>query len=217
MEKVEQSLRTIYSLTVNNYKFSQAIKEFESLAKGFPELWGNEYFLIKLAFFYDHLALQQKKRQARFKMENFAMELYKKALTLDTKSTSALWGIGRGWWHRKSKKAISYAKKVYFLVKKDGEPTGLKAQVIGLCYKAVENYERAEYWLLRGYEEGPPDSGLTLNICKFYSDVGDHRKAVLYAKRLRGQLGREDEKVRSTKFAKDIEKFIDELLGQIQK
>ena len=134
-------------------------------------------------------------------------------MVLKSNSLSALWGIGRVWWHRKSKKAISYAKRVYFLAKKTGLPTGLKAQIIGLCYKAVNNHKRAEYWLLRGDREGPSDSGTVLNLCQFYFDIGNLNKSVVYAKKLKIMLKHENKEFRFSRFAKNIEKFIAEVLA----
>ncbi|MEW5805597.1 MAG: hypothetical protein AB1721_02650 [Patescibacteria group bacterium] len=84
-----------------------------------------------------------------------------------------------------------------------------RVQAVGLCYKAIGNYKRAEYWLLRGEQENGPDSSTTYNLANFYWRRNDIRKSYQYIKKLKRFLKKEPKGFFKTQWGKDILSFID--------
>lgn len=189
-------------------EYDVAIKAIEKiLSKNSTER--TEDALQKLGFLYDHAALRQstiKKKQ----LEEKAISLYQEVLAINPQSYRALWGIGRVWWHRKNKKAISYALKAYHLKRKLKKKSGLYPQNIGLIYEALGNMRRAEYWLLRGLKENKKDFGSYLNLVVFYRFVKKFDKAKKYAKQLEFHFKRTPKKFQDTPWGKKINEVIAE-------
>lgn len=167
----EKEIFKIFVDASNNFRYKNGIKLIEQILTKHPYLSKSVSVLCQLGLLYDHLAMQQKSKQLRKKYEQQAINVYKKGVRIDPKSPGAWWGLGRVWWHRKSKRSIPYAKKAYQLIKakkKRSNEIGLYAQTVGLCYEAIGDYKNAELWLKKGLENNKTDISLYINMLQFY-------------------------------------------------
>ncbi len=200
----------IFSRVADSFNYSEGIKEIESIIKRNPEFLNRENVLLKVGMLYDHFATQQRSLQKRNIIEKKALAFYQSALKINPKSHGATWGIGRVWWHRKSKKAISYAKRAYLLAKQNGMDAGIYAQNVGAVYRAIGNLKRSEFWLIKGAKESPTDWGVYLNLISFYKSIGRVNKASLYRGKLKFFFDKESKKKKDTKWGKMIKEIIRE-------
>jgi len=207
IEKERRYINNIFTSSTNNFKYAEGIRKLEALSKKYPAL-NSEDLLCKLAFLYDHLALREKNEKRRKADENIALRLYHRVLRLNPESSRATWGIGRVLWHRNDKRAIKYALRAYRLCKKLGKPVRLYAQNIGLIYEAIENFRRAEYWLLRGAQENRRDFGSYLNLVVFYRLVHKFDKAIKWSKQLEKLYLKESGSFKNTPWGKKIAEVI---------
>ena len=199
------SLDKIFYDAVNNQKYRVAIRIFERNQRLNPLSSRNEKFLTRLGLLYDHLALKEKSRSRRTRLEKKALRLYRRALRQNPNSPSATWGIGRVLWHRKSRKAILFAKRAYLLSKKYGKEVGLYAQNIGLVYKSLQDNRKAELWLLKGMRYSPKDWGVYVNLVNFYLNTKkDSQSAEKYAKALEKKFKKELPSLRKSKWGQTI-------------
>ncbi len=173
----------------------------------------DEEILCKLGLLYDHWALRESPPERR-ELEGKALILYRKILRLDPDSSRAWWGMGRVWWHRRSRKALPYALKAYRLKKRSRESVGLYPQHIGLIYESLNDHRKAELWLQRGARENPGDYGSYLNLVVFYRARNKDEKAERYALRLKELFAREPRSFRMTPWGKRISKVITEALNR---
>ena len=204
-------VQIIFDRAANNYKYHWGVLHLEKLLKANPGLI-NEDSLCKLGLLYDHLAMREKRSAARRKYEAKALSLYRQVLRANPNSHRATWGIGRVWWHRRSRKAIPYALRAYHLKKRSGEKVGLYAQNIGLVYEALGDYRNAEKWLLRGLRENRADYGSYLNLVVFYRVIKkDFKKARKYAVKLK-KLYNEKQEFKKTAWGRRITNFIEQNL-----
>ncbi len=198
-----------FRMAVDNFRYQEGIRRIEKILKGQPVLKTNERILVKLGLLYDHLAMQQKIIKKRRALERHALKLYRFALRHNKNLPAAVWGIGRVWWHRRSRKAIKYAKLAYRLAKRLHMPAGLYAQNVGAAYKAVGNYNRCEYWLLKGIRECPNDWSVYLNLLSFYKEKkyggGKIGRPLSTLRRL---LKKERPNFKRTKWGKLVQEFI---------
>lgn len=117
-EDKSKKIEEIFRAAANNYRYKWGIQQLEKLGRKNREMTRNYFFLCHLGLLYDHLALK-KKGQERKKLEDKAIKFYQKAIKINPKFPGAVWGIGRVWWHRKSKRALPYAKKAIKLAKQN--------------------------------------------------------------------------------------------------
>jgi len=207
IKKALVAAERIYKDSIYNNKYLSGIV----LLKKIQAQYGNFYdegFFCKLGLLYDHAALSAKKK-IKEEYEEKALILYRTVLKKNPSSCGAAWGIGRVWWHRKSKRAIRYAMKAYRLAKRQGIK-GLYAQNIGLIYEVLGDYKKAELWLFRGVKENPAEWGNYLNLVTFYRLMKDFDKSVYYADILKKKIKREPPKFWRTKFGKMIKQSIKE-------
>ena len=207
MKQNINSINKIFERAANNYKYRWGIQKIEKLLKKNINFI-SEDILCKLGFLYDHLALKQKKINLKKFYENKAIKLYQQALKINPKSHRATWGIGRVWWHRKNKRAISYATRAYRLKKINDGKIGLYAQNIGLIYEAIGNYKKAEYWLLRGMKENKKDFGSYINLEVFYRLIKNFNKAKKCAVKLKKLYDKESISFKKTLWGKKIQEII---------
>ncbi len=102
----------------------------------------------ELGFLYDHAGFQTKNPIERKKLERKAFLFYKKSLTKNQKNINAVWGIARIWWHRKSKRALSYAIQAYRMHKKTTRRNDFGGNV-GLIYESLGKYKKAAEWYMK--------------------------------------------------------------------
>ena len=195
-------LEKIFYDATNNYKYRWGVNKFEIFLKKHPILIKNEDILCKLGLLYDHLAFKEKNK--RHIHEKKAFGLYKKALKYNPDYFRAVWGIGRIWWHRRSKKAIPYAIKAYRLAKKSKPDYGINAQCVGLVYEALDDYKNAEKWLLKGIEIEPKNWGCYLNLVGFYRLTKQFSKSKFYAKKLETLFKKESKEFKKTLWGQKI-------------
>lgn len=200
----------IFSRAADSFSYWEGIKQIERLIKRNPKLLDSENVLLKMGMLYDHFAMQSQSMQKRKIFEKKALNFYQSALKINPKSHGAVWGVGRVWWHRKSKKAISYAKQAYLLAKQNGANAGAYAQNVGAAYRAIGNLKRSEFWLIKGAKESPKDWSVYLNLISFYKSNGDVNKISIYKKKLNLLFGKEPPEKQETQWGKIIKKMIAE-------
>ena len=201
----KNDLIKVFQESADNYRYAWGIKVFEKELSLKPEFKNSEEILLKLGMLYDHLAVF-KDSKTRLILERKAVKIYKKVLKLNPKSALALWGIGRVFWHRKSKKAIPYAIRAYRLAR-----SGLFAQNVGAVYMSLNKFNEAEPWLLKGQNKDPRNWAMYLNLVSFYEKIGNIKKAKLYAKKLKLLFSKEKPQVKKTKWGKQVLAMINRL------
>ena len=207
-EDKSKKIEEIFRAAANNYRYKWGIQQLEKLGRKNREMTRNYFFLCHLGLLYDHLALK-KKGQERKKLEDKAIKFYQKAIKINPKFPGAVWGIGRVWWHRKSKKAVQYAKRAFRLAKTSDLPAGLYAQGVGLAYKALGDYKKSEWWFIKGIKEDPDDWGVYVNPALFYKNVKkDKRRVLMYTKKLEKLFQKSPRSVKETLWGKTIAKDI---------
>jgi len=212
-DNILKKLRKIFKDTTNALKWERGLLEYGKILTGHPEYKKNEDVLCNLGFLYDHAALW-KDRKERRTYEDRALKLYKAALKVNPKSARATWGIGRVWWHREDKRAVSYAKKAHRLKRQKGDELGLSSQTIGLVYNSLGNDKKAEKWLLQGMKESPEDFSVYLNLVQFYRGQKNFGKAREYAKILEKLYKKESSKFKKTGWGRIIKNEIIKEAGE---
>ncbi len=207
-----RKLLQIYSRAVNSFKYREGVIKIEKALRQRPDL-ADEEVLCKLGLLYDHWALKQSEIKRR-ELEDKALALYRRALRLNPDSARAWWGMGRVWWHRKNRKALTFALKAYRIKKRKKEPVGLYPQHIGLIYEFLNDHRKAERWLLRGARENPGDYGSYLNLVVFYNARNDVKQAGRHAMKLKELFAKEPHGFRATPWGKRINKIITEALNR---
>lgn len=149
---MSRSIEAVFDQAVNNFNYRSGIRQIEKILAQHPE-WENDQTLSWLGLLYDHQALRSDGLSRR-QLEEKAFRLYRRALRFNPQSPSALWGIGRIWWHRKSKKAIKYATQAARnAYKQNGSFT--KFFNLAVVYETLGNPKRAEYWYRKVIEKEP--------------------------------------------------------------
>lgn len=140
-------LNIIKNNALLNFKYKEAIEFYENLLKDY-QLPAKD--LCNLGLFYDHLPIfNPNEKKNRLKHEETALKYYKQAQRINSKELSVFEGLGRIWWHRKSKKSIAYyqeglrlsqtmRKKSEFL-----EYLGNAYMSLDQTKRAIENYKKA--------------------------------------------------------------------------
>lgn len=214
-DKLPGKLEKVFDEAASNFRYNWGIVQFERYLRQHPNLTRNELVLTRLGLLYDHLAMKERTKRKRLILEREARSLYQQALKINPQSPRALWGMGRIWWHRRSKRGIAFAKKAYRLAKKVGDkPIGLYAQNIGSVYRMVGDDRRCEYWYQRGVRESPTSWSVYFNITSFYrNSKKNERKARFYGKKLKKLFQRETKRKKQSRWGKIVQKFIDEVAG----
>ena len=192
----------VFQDSAHNKKYSLGIRKFENLFKKYPEAEEDDVVLSRLGLMHDHLA--QKYPKKRIKYENRALGLYNKALKFHPDSHNATWGIGRVWWHRKSKKALPYALKALRLAKKANAPIGIYTSNVGLVYKFIGDNKMAEKWFLKAIKVEPDNWGPYLNLITSYRQNGNIEKTKKYLLKFEKLVKKEDSWFLNTVWGKQV-------------
>ena len=208
-------LEKIFHEATNNYRYRWGITKFEIFLKKHSVLTKKVDVLYKLGLLYDHLAIREKNKRRIH--EKKAFELYKKVLKYKPDYYRAVWGIGRIWLHRGSKKSIPYALKAYKLAKKGGIPSAMMTQSVGLTYEAVGDYKNAEKWFLKGIEVEPKNWGCYLNLVGFYRLTKQFSKSKFYAKKLEKLFRKESKEFKKTLWGQKILESIKDADKELKK
>lgn len=202
MKSYKKNFEIVFYDAADNFKYFSGIKNFEKLFKKYPEAEKDDLILSRLGMMYDHLALKYPTK--RIKYENKALSLYKKALKFNPNSHKATWGIGRIWWHRKSKKALPYAIKAIRLAKKSRDPYGIYISNVGLVYKFIGNDKLAEKWFLKAIKIEPNNWGIYLNLIVLYEKNKQVDKIKKYLPKFKKLVKKEDRSFFKTNWGKRI-------------
>ncbi|KKS39878.1 MAG: hypothetical protein UV04_C0034G0003 [Candidatus Gottesmanbacteria bacterium GW2011_GWA2_42_16] len=194
------------------------LKEKSILVKN-PEL-KNEQTLSKLGFLYDHLAFFSKNKILQPKYEQEALRLYNQALKYNPDSVSAIWGIGRIWWHRKNKKAIKYARRAARLAVKQDPELSVMYMNLAVVYETLGNLKRAEYWYRYVLKKEPNFFGAYYGLAEMYYVKDVPNKADKISKLLPQLIKlykKESKKSLGSKFEDKRKKIINDIVMYVKK
>lgn len=207
-EKYIAEFEKIFEKASNNFRYQWGAAVFEKFFKEHPKFF-HEKLLCRLGLLLDHLALKTPRHRRHY--ERKALQIYRRVLKLKSNSYRATWGIGRVWWHRRSRRALPYARKAFHLAKKENKATrGMYAQQVGLVYESLGDFKNAERWLFKGLRENPTDWGLHLNLVVFYRYVREFEKAKRFATRLQKLFKKTSSQFRRTAWGRKITQVIRE-------
>jgi len=178
MSSSKNKARDIFKRAVDKGDYKKGIKEMNKLID--DKEVEDEEILYNLAFLYDHYSFDLEQNE-RKKMEEKAINLYKKVLEINPDYYNAIWGIARIYGYRKSKKALPYAKKAYEKHKKESGNEDF-AQNVASIYNILGDYKKAEKWYKKPLDK-TDQPGMFANIVNFYRKTNQLEKIESYLKK----------------------------------
>ena len=211
---LEGQINNIFRSVTTKRIYRSGILQVQRLLKR-AELKPNAKILYQLGFLSDHVAFFQEKNPViQRTYEQQALAYYRRALQIHPNDPFSLWGIGRVWWHRKDRRALSYAKKAYRLAKLAKIDFGPFAQHIGFIYEEIfKKYSLAERWYLRALrEERKRTVWSYANLIMFYKKVGKNPQAWRLAKKMNYFFQKTSPEFQSSHSGKRLSKIISGVL-----
>lgn len=204
-----EQLEKIFQKSSNNFYYKEGVEQFEKiLAKN--KNFFDEKSLCRLGLLYDHLAMYKKSRERKL-LEEKAISIYKCVLKKVPNSYRATWGIGRVWWHRKSRHALRYAFRANKFAREAHlkKGIGINTQTIGLVYEFLGDYKNAEKWLIQGMKEEPKEWGVYLNLIIFYRLINKLTKSKKMGEKLKKLFMHESKEFKNTAWGKKVQEIIE--------
>lgn len=218
-QEPKKQINNIFDKAACDFAYGEALSQIQEILRKYPDS-RDDRVLCKLGFLHDHLAAFEKNKKLVKEHESFALKAYQEALKFNPRSSGAIWGIGRIWWHRKDKRALIYAKRAAKIAIEDDPKMFPMYMNLAVVYETLGNFKRAEYWYKRIIKEIPDFWGAYYGLANLYYSESNVKRRKIKLKEILPDLLRlykkESRKLKGSKFGNQTRQRVEELVSVVE-